>query len=64
LTLTRSEFKRVETALNCLGKDVMEKVEADKVFEPSFRDFALGAKLIACAKTVPLTRPCVLRYFG
>lgn len=111
LELTRSEFKRVEKALNggaverpilpwlsddclgdgyhCLGigdtrrfigflckawhenwpvlrlgKDVMEKVEADKMFEPSFRDFSLGAKLIACAKTVPLSRPCVLRYFG
>ena len=111
LDLTRSEFRRVEAALNCgaverpvfpwqsddclgdgyhclgigdarrfigflckawqenwpikrLNEDVKENVEAANMYDPHFRDFQLGAKLIACAKIIPLARPCAFRYFG
>jgi hypothetical protein len=40
------------------------KKEIDKTWMPRFRDYPLAPKLIACAKIRPLTRPCLLRYFG
>ena len=43
--------------------EAVRKEVAD-IFMPCIRDYPLAPKLIACAKIIPLTRPCVLRYFG
>jgi hypothetical protein len=43
--------------------EAVRKRVAD-MFMPCIRDYPLAPKLIACAKVVPLTRPCLVRYFG
>jgi hypothetical protein len=47
-----------------LNEDVKKNVADANMYDPHFRDFQLGGKLIACAKIIPLARPCVFRYFG
>lgn len=43
--------------------EAVRKEVAD-IFMPCIRDYPLAPKLIACAKIVPLARPCLVRYFG
>jgi hypothetical protein len=43
--------------------EAVRKEVAD-VFMPCICDYPLAPKLIACAKIVPLARPCLVRYFG
>jgi len=43
--------------------EAVRKEVAD-VFLPCIHDYPLVPKLIACAKVIPLARPCLVRYFA